>query len=294
MISWPDKTDASRLPAASTPLSPTILSGLVGIIDGFCVSGTGFIIFLTYVGWWAGNSAYYLSAIAVATFMTIAAFYVSDLYTFQYVVQWREQLKRVPLVCTIVFLLLATMAFALKSSAQYSRVWAFSWFLSSVCSICIVRASICLLLQKWARAGRLTRNVVIVGAGKQAKRLLVHMEQVSEPWIRVVGIFDDRIHRTGPKLLSYHVLGNVDDLLVFSRTHRIDDIVIALPWDAEQRVPKIVEELQELPVHLHLGSDLIGFRYPHAGYGALGGVNMLDIASKPIVGVETGCQDVGR
>ena len=40
--------------------------------------------------------------------------------------------------------------------------------------------------------------------------------------------------------LQRYRLPNLPQLAVFSKyLHRIDDIVIALPWDAEQRVPKI-------------------------------------------------------
>ncbi|MEZ5863906.1 MAG: hypothetical protein R3D25_07460 [Geminicoccaceae bacterium] len=48
--------------------------------------------------------------------------------------------------------------------------------------------------------------------------------------------FDDRRDRIPDYIAGYPVLGTIDDLLVFARQHRIDQIVVALPWGAEERL----------------------------------------------------------
>ncbi len=40
----------------------------------------------------------------------------------------------------------------------------------------------------------------------------------------------------------------------------IDDVVIALPWQEEDRIMAVVSTLRELPVNVYLLSDLVGFR----------------------------------
>ncbi len=137
-------------------------------------------------------------------------------------------------------------------------------------------------LRRWAKAGRLVRNIVIVGTSEQAKRLLARLEQANEPWNRVIGVFDDRIERTDSDSLDYPVMGTVDDLVDFARKHRVDDIAIAMPWNAEQRVLEIVAKLSELPVQLYLGADLIAFTYQSRSTISLGGLVTLQNQTNPI------------
>ena len=271
-------------PASSAPLSPSIVSGLVGLADASCVFAPGLVIFLTYVGSWDQAARLYLSTVTITTFVTIAAFYVANLYKIESISRLEEQLKRILTICAVIFVVLLTLAFALKISAQYSRVWLFSWFLITIFLICASRASCYYLLRNWARSGRLTRNFVIVGAGEQAKRLIAHLDREREPWNRIVGIFDDRLERTDPEFEGLPVLGNVSDLLDFAREQRVDSVVITIPWSADRRVREIIDRLRELPVHVHLGADLVGFTYPQGKYSVLGGITMLDVARKPLDG----------
>ena len=268
----------------SMRFSPSIVSGLVAAADGLAVLGSGFAIYLLYVGWTVQNYPIYISALAVQTVFLLATFYYANLYDFDSISRPARQVKNILPICAATFLVLVAMVFALKISAQFSRVWFFSWLLSAALLICVERTCFYIVLKKWAHAGRLTRNMVIVGAGEQAKRLLEHLDRVREPWIRIVGIFDDRADRIGPTVAGQPVLGTLDDLFGFAREHRVDDIIITLPWSADERLFGIINRLMELPVHVRLGSDLVGFMYPRGGSSFIGGVPMLDVVADPMAG----------
>jgi len=272
------------VPEQSVRFSPSIVSGLVAAADGLSVLGSGFAIYLLYVGWTVENYPIYLSALAIQTVFVLATFYFVKLYDFESISRPARQVKNILPICAATFLVLVAMVFALKISAQFSRVWFFSWLLSSALLICVERTCFYIVLRKWAQAGRLTRNMVVVGAGEQAKRLLEHLDRVREPWIRIVGIFDDRVDRIGPTVAGQPVLGTLDDLLEFAREHRVDDIIITLPWSADKRLFAIINRLMELPVHVRLGSDLVGFMYPRGASSFIGGVPMLDVVAEPLAG----------
>ncbi len=276
-----------RIPARSASLSPSVISGLVGMVDGFAMLWSGVFIYFLHVGSIAENLPPYLSVLVLAMLLTIGAFYFSGLYKFGAITHPAEQIKKIIVICSVVFLCLVGLGFALKISAQFSRVWAFSTFFSSVFLIYIGRMVGYHVLCKWAEAGWISRNIVIVGAGRQAKKLLERLDRVYEPWNLVLGVFDDRINRTGPTVLDYPVLGTVNDLFAFAREHRVDDVIVSLPWSAEKRLPEIVSRLKDLPVHIRLGSDLVGFMYPRGSYSTLGGVTTMDIAFKPLSGWNT-------
>ncbi len=149
--------------------SPSIVSGLVAVADGLAVAGAGFVIYLLYVGWNVENYPIYLSALAIQTALVLTAFYFTNLYDFETISHPARQVKNILPICAATFLALVVLAFALKISATFSRVWFFSWLISATFLICVVRTAFYVVLHKWAQAGRLTRNMVIVGAGEQAR-----------------------------------------------------------------------------------------------------------------------------
>ena len=103
-----------------------------------------------------------------------------------------------------------------------------------------------------AKEGKLTRRIAIVGAGVQGQRLAELMAGDTDPWIRVVGIFDDRTDRVPEEITHQPLAGDLDELIHRAREERIDEILLALPWSAEDRLWEIVEKLKVLPADIRL------------------------------------------
>ena len=53
---------------------------------------------------------------------------------------------------------------------------------------------------------------------------------------------------------------SLDHLVAQARSGLIDDVVIALPWQEDDRIMAVISTLRELPVNVYLLSDLVGFR----------------------------------
>lgn len=278
----PDGTSLSN--GSTAPLSETIVAGLAAMADALMITISGLVVFSLYVGWSGADTSFYLVAIGAYALVTVQSFFVARLYTFQAITLPVESAPRIVTVCTVIFLLVVTLLFALKISASFSRIWAFSWFIIATTSVCISRGLFHALLVHWARKGILARNVVLVGGGEQARRLLTQIEQSKNPWIKIQGIFDDRLGRIGPVVENIPILGNVDDLMGFARKNRVDDIIIALPWSAEQRIHSIIDRLASLPVQVRLASDLAGLKFHKHEFSTFGDVPMLDVVHKPMTG----------
>jgi Undecaprenyl-phosphate glucose phosphotransferase len=263
------------------PFSSNVLSGVVAIVDGFIVFLVGIIIYLVHVGY-NESAPVYASGCAVTALLTAAVFYVSGLYELNTVENPAIRYRRIVVGCGWVFVSIIVLAFALKISEGFSRMWLFSWFITSTLLIAAARGFGDSQLRRWAISGRLSRNVVIVGATGLATRFIKFVENRNEPWIRVLGIFEDRENRRPSDTCRYPILGNLDNLLDWARKHRIDDIVIALPWGAEDRALAIIEKLKILPVCVHLCPDIVGFNFVQRGYSYLCGVPVLGVFQKPV------------
>ena len=102
--------------------------------------------------------------------------------------------------------------------------------------------------------------------------------------MRLIGIFDDRRDRVPHYLGGYPVLGTIDDLVTFASRHRVDLVVVALPWSAEGRLLDCMRKLRNLPVDVRLCPDLIGFHLRGRGVAELAGVPLLAVYERPLEG----------
>ena len=260
------------------------LSALIVLSDLLILLVTGFFICWFYVGKGFPLFGNYSLAIIIVTTTVILAFSQADLYSGKAIFNPRVYLQKMLGIWAVTFMVFLAIVIGLKVSVQFSRVWFFAWFFSSALLICVGRLICSFLIRRWSRAGGFSRKLVIVGSGEQAKRFLTQLNYVKEPWISLVGVFDDRKERIGVSFMDLPVLGNLDDLMYYSRKNRVDDIVVTLPWSADKRLLEIIRRLEELPVTVSLCSDLAGFLSLRPKFSSMGGVPMLGVVNKPLNG----------
>ncbi|WP_300545179.1 exopolysaccharide biosynthesis polyprenyl glycosylphosphotransferase [Maricaulis sp.] len=112
-------------------------------------------------------------------------------------------------------------------------------------------------IRHWARAGRLARNVVLVGATPNARKLI--MSNAGSGTVNVVGIFDDRKSRSPSALGGAPYLGDTNDLFSWPLLHEVDRIILTVSPKAEQRVQMLLSKLRALPHSVCLLLDLDNF-----------------------------------
>ncbi len=130
----------------------------------------------------------------------------------------------------------------------------------------------------------MTRNLVVVGAGERGQRLIEHLLRQGTSAERIIGVFDDRHGRMPDYVSGFPVLGTVNDLLAFARRNPIDQIIVALPWDVENRLLASMKKLRSLPVDVRLCPETVGLHLPHRQVTHVGGVPMLNVLEKPLAG----------
>jgi Undecaprenyl-phosphate glucose phosphotransferase len=266
------------------PVSDVTVSQTVRLMDVVAFGLTSAVVFSIYLGDSFQTPWHYCAAVAAAVMLMVSFFQRFGLYDFETIVSWPRKSLTLSLLMGAVLVIMAALAFALKVSENFSRVWVFSTFAFSTMTILVLRGYFLLLLRRWALAGRFQRRFAIVGAGEQAKQLLTYLTGENAPWRTIVGVFDDRLSRTEPQICGHRVIGNLDDLFTHVRKGFIDSVIIALPWYADDRVIGIVQRLRELPVHVYLGSDLISYRFPAHHREMLSSIPVLKVASAPLSG----------
>jgi Undecaprenyl-phosphate glucose phosphotransferase len=276
---------ARMLAATGTdqPISLIVVSGILRLADFMIIIATGLVARAAYL---SGSEPLYWQEYDFANLLAV--------FAAQTVCQWNgvyqlnglgaAQLKLGKLAASwsVVILGLIVAGFVFKISSDFSRLWLGTWFATALGAMAALRGALWLRGRSWVAQGRLSRVISVVGGGEHGARLIESLQRPDEEGIAVIGFFDDRRDRVRSEIGGIPKIGNVDDLIIYARHNRVDQIIIALPWAAEARIQQVLRKLRSLPVDIRLAPDLIGFRLNHAGFSHIGGVPLLKVADRPL------------
>lgn len=162
-------------------------------------------------------------------------------------------------------------------------VWYAAWISASFVAILSTRLICRWVLASMTKAGVFDMRVAVFGAGEIARRVQDHLK-TENAGVRFVGVYDDRpVDRLDAAGL--HLKGRLEDLMAAGRRGEFDQIVVALPQSADRRMANIANQLQQLPVSIHMvthiSSDLVEGGPAHK-VSAIGSVGLLDVKDKPL------------
>ena len=151
-------------------------------------------------------------------------------------------------------------------------------------SLNVLHFGFSLLVAAFVRSGRMSENVVIVGATSNARKLIARNAATRE--LNIVGVFDDRLSRAPTDIEGVPVLGRIEDLMSWQDLPNMDRIVVTVTSEARERVRSLVDRLRILPQRIVLLLDLAGFD-PETE-------SLSQIANSPAAYISGRPQDLGR
>src|SRR5262249_44001584 len=135
--------------------------------------------------------SYYAAAVAFVWLVSIMLMSFAGLYEFDAVTHPLKVADKIVIVFVTTFSFLLAAAFALKISAEYSRIWTGTFALSACTVTLIARIFAAQTIKNLAARQIFSRNVVVVGSGEQLSRLLAMIDKSQPRFISVLGIFSD-------------------------------------------------------------------------------------------------------
>jgi len=134
-------------------------------------------------------------------------------------------------------------------------------------------------VRAWRRNGRLTPNIVVVGATANAQRLIATALESGEA--AVLGIFDDRLKDAPTRIAGVPVLGDTDHLIGHRIMPYVDRVVITVSSLAQRRVRELVERLAVLPNEIMLFVDHDGEAARAAALSRIAETPLARVAGEP-------------
>jgi len=226
----------------------------------------------------------YHPLVLFSVFCVLLIFPIFNLYS-----SWRgqslaRQAKTIIFAWASVVLLMIVILFSLKASSDFSRLWLGLWSVLGLVFLLVFRLCIYGVLQYQRKRGRNYRQVVIVGAGDLGKRLLSQVVQA--PWMgyKVIGLFDDNVNLHGSDISGYQVLGGLAAVEGYISKNQVDEVWIALPLRAEERVKELLFELRHQTVNIKFIPDIFGFSLLNHSMTEIVGLPAVNLSETPMGG----------
>ena len=142
-----------------------------------------------------------------------------------------------------------------------------------------------MLLPRIMAAEGLKRVAVVAGAGSLGRKLAERVAGTPYLGVEVAGFFDDRSPERLKDLPADKLLGTVDKLADYVKTHHVDMIYLALPMASQPRITKLLDELCDTTASVYFAPDIFLFDLIQARMDTIGGIPVLAVCETPFYGV---------
>jgi exopolysaccharide biosynthesis polyprenyl glycosylphosphotransferase len=144
---------------------------------------------------------------------------------------------------------------------------------------------ICYRLRGRARPGWCSR-VLIIGAGDLGRRLAAVLLDHSRWGYDLVGFVDDDPQKQGQRLEGGPVLGCLNDLESVIRDRRVEELWVALPARAHQRISEVVAAAEQQPVRVKIAPDYFSMALVRAKAEIIAGIPLIGLREPVIEGAD--------
>src|SRR5262245_3264121 len=259
-VSCSHTSEGARLSRRRFSISSRVIPQLMNALDSLVILSSALISYIAIVSF--GELSYYTAAVAFVWLVTLMLMNFAGLYEFYPITRPFVFVDKIVIVFATTFSFLLAAAFALKISTEYSRIWTGSFALVSCVDTILFRIFAAQIIGRLADQHLFSRNLVVVGSGEQLRKLLDSIDKSQPRFVTLLGVFAESRQVVPTGVSRFAILGTFDDLPSYIRSNDVDDVVICLPWAADERISAMMNKLRELPVNVYLGADLIGFRLP--------------------------------
>jgi len=167
-----------------------------------------------------------------------------------------EKFSRMTMKAFVYFVVLEMLYLFFYKEADISRLFIISVLTSFLSSLLLNRFLHLTVLHYVQRKHHIVRKIIIVGYNTQAKKLALYLEQ--EPIkTEIMGFCerDDNIR----ELTNYPVIGDIDNLLSFSRTNQVTEIFSTVAPEQDPRLYPLMEEADRSLIRFRIVPDLSYF-----------------------------------
>ena len=186
-------------------------------------------------------------------------------------------------VTVLSILMLTALSFFYRGDS-FSRVVAIYFGVLVIVALKISHALVRQLLLAFRGRGLNLQRILVVGAGELGQTVVEKISRHPEIGFSVVGFLTGHIEKVGTSINNTPVLGLYQNISKIISEHRIDQIFVALPFHAQDRLEQILCYLNEEMVDIKVVTDLLQYMNVQSGVEELDGLPIVNLAESPLYG----------
>lgn len=260
------------------------LSLLVRGMDMLTVFAAGWLAYFLRFSSIALPSNHFL-ALCVAALATPIVFSFATIYQSVRGEHFFYHIMKLTEAIAMMAILLAGLASFTKTGSDFSRAWFGIWMISALLLLIAYRLVLISLLRFMRSHGLNERCVVILGAGELGTRFAQTVQQALWTGYRIVSFFDDSASLKPNTIHGIPVIQTPSDLGSYLAAQQIDEIWLALPLRADERVRSILHELRNETITTRFLLDIFGLDLLNHSIADVAGFPVINIRSTPMVGI---------
>jgi Undecaprenyl-phosphate glucose phosphotransferase len=167
---------------------------------------------------------------------------------------------------------------------SYSRLVFLYFWAINIFAVGISRSLLRDLIAYGRSKGYNLRHILIAGAGNLGREIASKAHTYTELGLNVLGFVDDDPQKIGQTIEGTPVLGSLDSIQQLIKERGVQQLFIALPLTAHDRILHILASLDQECVDVKFVPDLMQYMSLRAGVEDLDGIPIVNLRETPIQG----------
>ncbi len=185
----------------------------------------------------------------------------------------------------VISALLLLLGWATRTLDAFDQRAILAWIVTTPVALFGAHRLLPVVLPRLLVASSLQRTAVIAGANELGRRLADRIQAAPFPGIRFEGFFDDRGPERRGNVPQGELLGTLDELASYAKSHRLDLIYITLPMVSQPRILNLLDELRDTTASIYFAPDIFLSDLIQARMDAVGEIPLLAVCETPFYGV---------
>ncbi len=184
----------------------------------------------------------------------------------------------------LAFLLILAFQNFFQHEASFSRAFHLLFLGTSAAAFSTMHLVARALLRRARQRGWNQRHVLLCGAGVLAQRVAHAIGENRWTGLVVRGFLDDDPAKQGCSLSGIPILGTLRDAHTVIAAKGIDQVIAALPFSENQKLPALLSALSTEVVDVRIVPDLAAFGPLNMSISELDGLPLVSLRESPLVG----------
>lgn len=205
----------------------------------------------------------------------MASFYFISLYISRKVFYWDEEFRRILAAHTIAALCCIGVLYLAR--IELSRLAYAYFYLTIFIGVIGYR----MILRYWHRTQRIdtpeVSRILIVGANNAGTDIVHHLQNQNWSGYTPIGFLDDAWTHGQRVLEDLPILGSIEQAKLVIEENRVDNLIVALPRHAHEKLSQLVNNLQDTHVRINVVPDYFDLAFHGATVERLGDIPLIGL-----------------